>query len=694
MEIFRLFGSIFLEDTQAQQGLTNINNQAQSTGTTFKDMVGKAGTMGLAIGGAAVAAGGALLGLASNASDTASRVADMSAKMGISKTGFQEWDYVLSQAGVDVGVLQGSMKKFNGVLDDAGKGGKKQVEMFKELGLSMDDIKKMTPEQAFNATVKGLQGMEDGSHKSALASDLLGKSATEMGAILSGTSEDLEAAKQKAHEMGIVLSDEAVDAGDTFGDTMDNVKKSLGGLTTNIGVAVMPIVQGMLDWFMGNLPTMQAVVNTAFESIKNAFNFVIEAVTPIVDAVLPVLNEAFKYVAETVVPQLAQKFQEYMPRVEKVMQGMGEVIKTILNMVMEGFKFAWPYIKSIIQITIDAIGPIIDSLLGFIQGIIDFVMGVFTGDWQRAWDGIMGIFNSFNTLIETAVKFLLDIFAVIVKYIADGFTKAFQTAWDFIKDKVLKPVWDWIGTTFKGIWDTIKTAWDVALNAIKVVIELYIGFWKTVFLTIYNWIKDTFSTIFNFVKEALKKAWDTLGDTVKTIWDGIKESCLKVYNWLKDTFMGIFTLISDALGTAWNGLGEIVSGIWNSITTNIKAGINLVIGFVNSFINHINSLKISVPVVNVPLVGPQGGQTYGFNIPPIPPLATGTNYVPQDMLALIHKGEAVIPKKYNNGQQGLNVQVIVQGNLVGTNGMQELSDILSSEINRKFGLSIGGGGSF
>ena len=49
----------------------------------------------------------------------------------------------------------------------------------------------------------------------------------------------------------------------------------------------------------------------------------------------------------------------------------------------------------------------------------------------------------------------------------------------------------------------------------------------------------------------------------------------------------------------------------------------------------------------------------------LPSYAVGTNYVPQDMVARIHKGEKIIPANQNNGG-GANVQVNVINNASGT----------------------------
>ena len=79
----------------------------------------------------------------------------------------------------------------------------------------------------------------------------------------------------------------------------------------------------------------------------------------------------------------------------------------------------------------------------------------------------------------------------------------------------------------------------------------------------------------------------------------------------------------------------------------------------NLIIGTINKISIQVPDW-VPGIG---GQKWGFNLEKIdiprfyPQYEQGTNYVPNDGLAYLHQGEAVIPKKYNTPyQQGLSVE--------------------------------------
>ena len=66
--------------------------------------------------------------------------------------------------------------------------------------------------------------------------------------------------------------------------------------------------------------------------------------------------------------------------------------------------------------------------------------------------------------------------------------------------------------------------------------------------------------------------------------------------------------------------------------------------------------KVLNKIRNVNILGkkPFKGMIGTISVPQIPKLATGTNEVPNDMLAMIHKGEAVVPKKFNPYANGMN----------------------------------------
>ena len=101
--------------------------------------------------------------------------------------------------------------------------------------------------------------------------------------------------------------------------------------------------------------------------------------------------------------------------------------------------------------------------------------------------------------------------------------------------------------------------------------------------------------------------------------------------------------------------------------------------------------KIKVPDW-VPGVGGKG-----INIPLIPKLATGTNYVAGEGLAYLHEGEAVVPKKYNpaiggygNYNQPVYVNVVADMD-VNKFGKAFVRDIKTFSGGTKNSYNYGGG---
>lgn len=122
---------------------------------------------------------------------------------------------------------------------------------------------------------------------------------------------------------------------------------------------------------------------------------------------------------------------------------------------------------------------------------------------------------------------------------------------------------------------------------------------------------------------------------------------------------GVYNTIASIVEGLFKGIRGILDGFLAFFRGDFKGGlISIGKGIVNVFIGLINAVTSALNAVFAPIrtLVVEAGKVTGANwqmkyisIPKIPYLDVGTNYVPEDQLAFIHKGEAVVPKKYNNG---------------------------------------------
>lgn len=103
----------------------------------------------------------------------------------------------------------------------------------------------------------------------------------------------------------------------------------------------------------------------------------------------------------------------------------------------------------------------------------------------------------------------------------------------------------------------------------------------------------------------------------------IKDKIADAINFAKAQFNGWKTNISTFVST----VGNLFATLWNKMLSGFAKSWNKIAGALNKV-----GGKLGLP----------------SNVPYVNSYAVGTNYVPEDQLAFIHKGEAVVPKKYNN----------------------------------------------
>ena len=305
-----------LDDGKVEQQAVKTEKTIVSKlgGVVGKVGAGVAAGVGLAAGGIAIASK-KILDFAGDVSKTGDEIDKMSQKIGISTDAYQEWGYVFERSGADISNLQTGMKTLSGVITDAANGSSSAAEKLSAVGISIEEINSLSQEDQLALVISRLQEMGEGAERTAAASDLLGRSATDMAAVLNMTAEDTQALIDEAHEYGMIMSEEGVAASAAYQDSLTKLQHTFGGLKNQLASQLLPsltqVVEGFADVANGSVSMEDAisqgidgVVTTLTDSlpqmIERGADIIVSVVSGISDNLPKILDAAGTVVASVV----------------------------------------------------------------------------------------------------------------------------------------------------------------------------------------------------------------------------------------------------------------------------------------------------------------------------------------------------------------------------------------------------------
>ena len=434
MELFRLFGSIFVDNDKANESISKTEGKAEGLGGKLGGMIGTAAKWGAALfAGAGVAVGG-MLALANKTAETADVIDKLSERTGINREELQRWKYAAEQSGGDIGKLEVGMKKLSDVMDGASNGSKANVEAFGKLGISMDDLKSKSQSDIFDDVMNALADMPQGAERNALGNDLLGKSYTELLPLLNAGSEGMTGLKDRADELGLVMSEDMVKANVVFGDTMADVKAAFGMVFMTISNQMLPTLQLFLDFILAHMPEIQSIFSIVFDVIAKVIKV---ATDVIMTYLMPWLETLFAWVEENL-PAIQEFFKSVFDTIGEIIKAFVEIATTIWNKYGED-------IKRITEVVFGIVKTNIETVINMIKAIINVALGLITGDWQRAWDGIKQYFSS----VWNGMKDLLPL-------LLEGIYAVLRGAFNVFKD-IGRGMFNMVWEGMKGIWSSISS---------------------------------------------------------------------------------------------------------------------------------------------------------------------------------------------------------------------------------------------
>ena len=322
----------------------------------------------------------------------------------------------------------------------------------------------------------------------------------------------------------------------------------------------------------------------------------------------------------------------------EVAKGLFNALKKIIPQLTKFFKWLTKNKDIVIAITVPLL-TFINVIAGFL--IIQKIIGLFSALWAvLAAYPIVAIVAAVAALIA-GILYLWNNCEAFRNFI-NGWFNGFKIM-------------------LNGIVKFIQNAINTVINVVNTVIDFFKTNWQGILLFIVNpfagafkllydkceWFRNIVNTVINSVKGFFTGLWTSMKNGAIGAWNGIKSVFSTVASFFRNIFTNAWTAVKNVFSTG----GKIFTGIKDGIVNAFKSIVNGLIGGINKVIsipfNQLN--KVLNKIRNVSILGkkPFKGIIGTISVPQIPKLATGTNEVPKDMLAMIHKGEAVVPKKFN-----------------------------------------------
>jgi len=213
---------------RAQAKLRRLGTSIQNIGRSF-----------LAAGGVIVGS----LGLAVRQFAAAGDELDkMSRRTGVSVRALSELKFAAEQSGSSLDSFEKGVRRMQRSIFDLERGSSTAVDAFAAIGLTLDDLRGLSPEAQFEMIAGRLAQVEDMSRRAAIAQQLFGRAGTELLPLLEQGAAGIDKLRQQARDLGITLDDEDAAAAAKLSDQLNILKRQLGAAAVQIGSVLQPAV--------------------------------------------------------------------------------------------------------------------------------------------------------------------------------------------------------------------------------------------------------------------------------------------------------------------------------------------------------------------------------------------------------------------------------------------------------------------
>ncbi len=549
MELFKLLGTVAIENSEANNAIDETTGKAERAQGKLGKALGKIGSAAVKVGAVAGA------GIAAVATGIGA----------LTKQAIGEYsNYEQLVGGVET-LFKDSSDKVVKYANDA----------YKTAGLSANEYTDTVT--SFSASL--LQGLGGDTDKAAEIANQaivdMSDNANKMGTDMASIQNAYQGfAKQNytmldnlklgyggtASEMARLINDSGV-----LGDTVEVTADTVNDVSFDKIIEAIHVIQDNMDITGTTAKEASTTIQGSIGMMQSAWtNFLTGMADPDqdFDALLGNLVDSVVTVADNLIPRITATLPRIVQGISKLIQSLAPHVPEILN----------DLVPAIVSGAIELVNQVVDALPQLLQILLDVLPQLIEGLVEI----FNGIINALPQLIEMLIAALPALLPLLIKggvqlvagivgslpqilmalvaampqivmELAAEFAKAFP---NFTKA---------IGDLFGSIGDVVKNAWNTVTNAVQVGI-MFIA-------ELIHAGNELITLPFRFI-------WENCKEYILPVWDEIKNAVSNAIDNIKTVIVNIWNDISEPISNAFNKLKEIVGNKFDSIKTSISNGID------------------------------------------------------------------------------------------------------------------------
>lgn len=423
--------------------------------------IAKGATKGLEIyAGAALTAGTAVLGLAVKAGASADDLNTMSAQTGLTVEQLQKFQYASEVIDVPIETLASSMAKLTRNMSTAKKGTGDSADAFKKLKVDIVNVDGTLKNNndVFNETIKKLGEVENQTERDALAMAIFGKSAQDLNPLILGGASALDTLGQSAQDMGLILSQEALDSLNELNDSIDILKANtvasgnvLAGVFSDSIKTVTDVIGGELPKIAKSIaeifenPNSEEAKNTLSESVLSIVQTTLATLTDNLPKFLTTFNSVILSIVGGVIKTLPSTIKTIMP---VLIKGMTDLLNGLIEMLPYVIQSGMEFILALMESIAQALPQLIETAVSMIPQIVEAL----TNNLPQILTAGIAIIVELAKGLPLAIPELIATIPEIIFAIIDAFTKMdwLQVGVDIIAG-IGEGLWNGIVSLVEGI---------------------------------------------------------------------------------------------------------------------------------------------------------------------------------------------------------------------------------------------------